>query len=54
MKYEPNEINVKDADRNELNCYKIALYQVIINCNDQLARIKIKLDKIEKEAKKKK
>ena len=49
-----NEIDIKQSDTQELNCYKIALYQVIINCNDQLARIKVKLDKIEKEAKKKK
>ena len=46
-----NEIDIKQSDQNELNCYKIALYQVIINCNNQLARIKIKLDKIEKENK---
>ena len=49
-----NEIDIKQSDTQELNCYKIALYQVIINCNDQLARIKVKLDKIEKRANKKK
>ena len=42
-------IDIKESDTQELNCYKIALYQVIINCNDQIARIKIKLDKIKKE-----
>ena len=42
-------IDLKESDTQELNCYKIALYQVIINCNNQIARIKIKLDKIKKE-----
>ena len=42
-------IDLKESNTQELNCYKIALYQVIINCNNQIARIKIKLDKIKKE-----
>ncbi len=42
----------KDADTMELNCYKIALYQVIINCNDQIKRIQIKLDEIKKASEK--
>jgi len=37
-------INLKDADENELKCYQIALMHAIEYCQDQLQRIKTKLD----------
>ena len=44
-------INLKDADENELKCYQIALMHAVNYCQDQLIRIKSKLDKIKKENK---
>ncbi len=44
-------IDIKDADENELKCYQIALMHAMNYCQDQLLRIKTKLDKIEKENK---
>jgi|TARA_R110000824_G_scaffold100761_3_gene239452 hypothetical protein len=51
-KEEVMNIDLKDATYLELVSYKIALLQVQINCNEQLARIKTKLEQIEKESKK--
>ena len=45
------EIDLKKANANELYCYKIALLQVIINCNNQIAKIDSKLVKEKKESK---
>jgi len=45
-------IDIKQADQKELMCYQIALLQVQVNCNEQLQRIKDKLNKITKESKK--
>jgi len=44
-------INLKDADENELKYYQIALMHAMNYCQDQLIRIKTKLDKIKKENK---
>ena len=44
-------INLKDADENELKCYQIALMHAVKYCQEQLLRIKSKLDKIKKESK---
>jgi hypothetical protein len=45
-------IDLKDANYIELVSYKIALLQVKINCDEQLARIKTKLEQVKKESKK--
>jgi len=44
-------INLKDANENELLAYQIALMHAVNYCQDQLIRIKSKLDKIKKENK---
>jgi hypothetical protein len=36
-------IDLKDSNIQELQAYQIALLQVQINCNEQLARIKAKI-----------
>ena len=41
-------IDLKQADYMELQSYRIALLNVIMDCNNQLAKIKVKLDQIEK------
>ena len=45
------DIDIKDANENELLAYQIALMHAMNYCQDQLLRIKTKLDKIEKENK---
>ena len=40
-------IDLKQADYMELKSYQIALLNVIIDCNSQLAKIKAKLNKLE-------
>ena len=52
-KEEVMNIDLKDATYLELVSYKIALLQVQINCNEQLARIKTKLEQVKKESEKK-
>ena len=44
-------INLKDADENELKCYQIALMHAVNYSQDQLIRIKTNIDKIKKENK---
>ena len=51
-KEEVMNIDLKDATYLELVSYKIALLQVQINCNEQLKRIKDKLEEVKKESKK--
>ena len=51
-KEEVMNIDLKDANYLELVSYKIALLQVQINCNEQLKRIKDKLEEVKKESKK--
>ena len=45
-------INLKHSKEEELMCYQIALLQVQVNCNEQLKRIKDKLEQVKKESKK--
>jgi len=45
-------IDLKDSKEHELMCYQIALLQVQVNCNEQLKRIKDKLEEVKKESKK--
>jgi len=45
-------IDIKKAKQDELLCYQIALLQVQVNCNEQLKRIKDKLEQVKKESKK--
>ena len=44
-------IDLKDAQETELMAYQVALMHAIKYCQDQLLRIKFKLDKIKKENK---
>jgi hypothetical protein len=46
-------IDLKDSKEHELMCYQIALLQVQVNCNEQLKRIKDKLEEVRKESEKK-
>ena len=46
-------IDLKDSDYAELMSYQIALNTVILNCNEQLTRIKAKLEKVKKESEEK-
>jgi hypothetical protein len=46
-------INLKQSSEHELMCYQIALLQVQVNCNEQLKRIKDKLEEVRKESEKK-
>ena len=41
-------INLKDANELELLTYKIAVLSMIVSCNEQLAKIKDKLEKVRK------
>jgi len=41
-------IDLKQANYMELKSYQIALLNVIIDCNSQLAKIKAKLAQVEK------
>ena len=43
-------INLKHSKEEELMCYQIALLQVQVNCNEQLKRIKDKLEQVKKES----
>ena len=45
-------IDLKHSKEAELMCYQIALLQVQVNCNEQLKRIKDKLEEVKKESKK--
>ena len=47
------DINLNQSNEHELLCYQIALLQVQVNCNDQLKRIKDKLEEVRKESEKK-
>jgi len=51
-KEEVMNIDLKDSKEHELMCYQIALLQVQVNCNEQLKRIKDKLEEVKKESKK--
>jgi len=42
-------INLKQSSEQELMCYQIALLQVQVNCNEQLKRIKDKLEQVKKD-----
>ena len=42
------DIDLKHSKEQELLCYQIALLQVQVNCNEQLERIKVKLEEIKK------
>ena len=46
-------IDLKQSSEHELMCYQIALLQVQVNCNEQLQRIKDKLEEVRKESEKK-
>jgi|TARA_R110000764_G_scaffold167136_1_gene254283 hypothetical protein len=39
-------IDLKDSNYSELRAYQIALLSVQVNCNEQLARIKTKLEQV--------
>tara|TARA_R100001530_G_C4199375_1_gene124341 strand:+ start:371 stop:520 length:150 start_codon:yes stop_codon:yes gene_type:complete len=41
-------IDLKQADYMELQSYRIALLNVIVDCNRQIAKIKAKLEQVEK------
>ena len=41
-------INLKDANELELLTYKIAVLSMIVSCNEQLTKIKDKLDEVQK------
>ena len=45
-------INLKDANELELLTYKIAVLSMIVSCNQQLSKIKDKLEQVKKESKK--
>ena len=51
-KEEVMNIDLKQSSEHELMCYQIALLQVQVNCNEQLKRIKDKLEEVKKESKK--
>ena len=40
-------INLKDANELELLTYKIAILSMVVSCNEQLAKIKDKLEKVQ-------
>ena len=42
------DIDLKHSKEDELLCYQIALLQVQVNCNEQLEKIKAKLEEIKK------
>ena len=52
-KEEVMNIDLKQSSEHELMCYQIALLQVQVNCNEQLKRIKDKLEQVRKESEKK-
>ena len=41
-------INLKEANELELLTYKIAVLSMIVSCNEQLTKIKDKLEKVQK------
>ena len=41
-------INLKDANELELLTYKIAILSMVVSCNEQLTKIKDKLDEVQK------
>jgi len=41
-------INLKDANELELLTYKIAVLSMIVSCNEQLTKIKDKLEEVQK------
>jgi hypothetical protein len=41
-------INLEQANELELLTYKIAVLSMVVSCNEQLAKIKDKLDKVQK------
>ncbi len=41
-------INLKDANELELLTYKIAVLSMIVSCNEQLTKIKAKLEQVQK------
>jgi hypothetical protein len=41
-------INLKEANELELLTYKIAVLSMIVSCNEQLAKIKDKLEEVQK------
>ena len=45
------DIDLKDSNESELMAYQIALLNIQVHINQQLSRIKNKLDKIKKESK---
>jgi len=44
------KLDLEQAKETELYSYQIALNTVIINCQEQLARVKEKLAKVQKES----
>jgi len=41
-------INLKEANELELLTYKIAVLSMVVSCNEQLAKIKDKLEEVQK------
>ena len=41
-------INLDEANELELLTYKIAILSMVVSCNEQLAKIKDKLEKVKK------
>ena len=41
-------INLKDANELELLTYKIAILSMVVSCNEQLTKIKDKLEEVQK------
>ena len=44
-------INLKDANELELLTYKIAVLSMIVSCNEQLTKIKDKLEEVQEQRK---
>ena len=42
------DINLKNANELELLTYKIAVLSMIVSCNEQLTKIKDKLEEVQK------